>query len=118
MNFLKNLGVALKETGFFLFLNALGIGIDLLIKLLWLDPVRSDRIDPLRGWLCASLPLIAFYFGINTTWLLMSRKNGVLGMGRFSIWLLVCLVWVIVLASDPLNLRGFLEMLNGTAWPP
>ncbi len=117
LKFLKKLGAVLRETGFFLFLNALGIGIDLLIKLWWLDPVRNDRIDPLPGWLCASLPLIAFYFGINMTWLLMSRKNGVLGIERLSIWLLVCLVWVIVLANDPLNLRGFLEMLNGTAWP-
>jgi hypothetical protein len=118
MNFLKTLIALLKETAVFLFLNALGIRMDLLFKSWWLDPIRNDRIDPVREWLGESLPLIAFYFGINTTWLVMSRKNGVLGIGRLSIWLLVCLVWVIVLASDPLNLRGFLEMLNGTAWPP
>ncbi len=36
---------------------------------------------------------------------------------RASIWLLVCLTWGIVLIRDPLNFRGFTEMLNGTAWP-
>jgi len=47
----------------------------------------------------------------------MSRKNGVLGRGRLAMWLLVGVGWGIVLACDPVNLRGFLEVLNGTAWP-
>lgn len=117
MNFLKNLGAILKETGCFLFVNGLGIWVYFLIKFRWLDSFRNDKIDPVREWLGASLPLFAFCFGINVTWLLMSRKNALLGRGRLSIWLLVCLIWIIVLACDPLNLRGFTEMLSGSAWP-
>jgi hypothetical protein len=117
MKFLKKVGAVSKEMGILIFLIALGIKIDLVIKSQVLDSIRHDPGDPVRSWLGTSLPLLAFYFGINVTWLLMSRKNGSLGIGRLSIWLMVCLTWVIVLARDPINLRGVLEMLNGTAYP-
>jgi hypothetical protein len=110
----------LKKVGLFLLANILGLVAYLALEHWWLRPVWSDadfKGDPVRGWLGTSMPLFAFYFGVNVTWLLMSKKNGSLGIGRVSLWILVVAVWMIVLAREPINLRGFLEMLNRTAWP-
>jgi len=121
MNFLRNLRLALKGARFWLFFNALGIGAYLAIECWLLAPLREDKLfnedDPVRDWLGAMFPLLALYLGINMTWLIMSRKSPFFRSRRLLIWLLVCLVWGIVLARDPVNVRAVIEILDGTAWP-
>jgi hypothetical protein len=121
VNFPENVIVALKGAGIWLFFNALGIGVYLVLDSWITGPLREDKSfnkgDPVRDWLGTTFPLLALYLGINVTWLILNRKTPFFGSRQLLLWLLVCLVWGIVLSRDPVNFKALLEILNGTAWP-
>jgi amino acid transporter len=111
----------IKRAWLWLLFNAFGIAVYLVLESSTFYPVEEaenpNRGDPVRDWLGAQFPFLALYLGANLTWLVMSWKKPSFKSQRLPLWLLVLLIWGIVLASCPLNLRAFVEIRDGTAWP-
>ena len=122
MSFLEHLKPAVKEGKGWLLFNASGIGIYLAIES-WIS-VRCQE-EALNGfdqtflWVSTEFPLLAFYFGVNVTWLLMGRKSALFRSRQLLIWIMSCVTWGIVLVCDPVAVKMtvlVIPMMVERAW--
>jgi hypothetical protein len=123
MSFLEHLKPAIKEGKGWLFFNALGIGVYLMIESWIFAPRIAEEtfngIDQICFWETQEFPLLAFYFGVNVTWLLMRWQSAFSRNRLLLIWLLTCLVWGIVIACDPIAIKMIIlivPMMVKQAW--
>jgi hypothetical protein len=122
MPILEDLKLTAKEGWAWILFNALGIGTYLAIES-WIFAPRIPEeafngIDQICYWTTMEFPLLAFCFGVDMTWLLMSRKS-LFFRRQLAICLLMSGVWGSVLVCDPIAVKIvmiLMAMIDGRAW--